>query len=67
MEMKPSIQMEPKIDYDNFTSIRNQLKKEQRSLFIKRFLSNRSVVIGGSILLVLIIFAIVGYLILFKI
>lgn len=60
MEMKPSIQMEPKIDYDHFTSIRNQLKKEQRSLFIKRFLSNRSVVIGGSILLVLIIFAIVG-------
>lgn len=63
MEVKPSLQNEQKVDFDRLVTIRNQLKKRQRALFIKRFFANRSVVIGSSILLLLIIFAIVGPLI----
>ena len=41
-----------------FKVMKNELKKEQRRLFIRRFWSNRSAVIGSIILIILSLFAI---------
>ena len=45
---------------DNIQSIKSNLKKQQRQLFLKRFLANKLMVSGSIIFVLLLIIALIG-------
>jgi peptide/nickel transport system permease protein len=60
MDIKPSVQSNVSVDFNYFNQLKQQLKKERRKLMFRRFISNKSLVFGTILLLIVCLFAIIA-------